>query len=353
MLDQADFIARYDKYDALGVVAALPAQLHQPYVVEGLDQLGGVKQVVLVGMGGSALAAEFVKTWLSSRLTVSIEIVRDYDLPAFVGPSTLVIASSYSGNTEETLAALEVAEARGAMVVAMASGGQLLEEARGQGRLHVGLVPDGHPHFDLPPGLQPRMAVLYGVKALAVLLEGVGLARGLVAELEAAASWMQGQMADWAPGRPIYQNPAKRMAEQVVGHPVVVYAGPTLAPMAMKWKIGFNENAKNLAFFNVFSELNHNEFMGWAHPKRVTHKVIELRSGLDHPQIKKRFEITNRLLSDRFAPIQVQAAGETRLQQLLWTLVLGDYVTVYVAILNHTDPTPVGLVERLKDELAS
>ena len=157
MLDEADFISRYDKEDVLGVLSRLPEQLKYEFGEPvDLDKLGKPKNIVLAGMGGSAQPGEFIKTWLGDRLSVPFVIVRDYALPGFVGPDTLVIASSYSGNTEETLEALRHAEKAGAKVFVQASGGKLLEAAKA----------GGHPYFQLPSDFQPRMAVLYAVKAM-------------------------------------------------------------------------------------------------------------------------------------------------------------------------------------------
>lgn len=343
MLDQQDFIDRYDKHDALGIIAELPGQLQHDFPVPaGLESLTGVTSLVLTGMGGSAQSAEFIKTWLGDRLPVPLVIVRDYSLPAFVGPDTLVIAASYSGNTEETLAALSDAEAKKARIVVVAAGGRLLEAAKTR----------KYPHFVLPGGLQPRFAVLYAVRALAMVIQTLGLVPHVTDELAASGAWLEGELGAWAPNVPTADNPAKQIAGALVGHAAVVYAGPTLAFAAMKWKIAFNENAKNIAFYNYFPEMNHNEFIGWQFPERSGLKVIELRSDLDNAQIAKRFDITNRLLSASFAPTQVQAGGETKLQQLVWAIGLGEYVATYLAFLNGTDPTPVGMVEKLKGELA-
>jgi glucose/mannose-6-phosphate isomerase len=341
MLDEADVIARYDKEDALKVIAGLPEQLRRDYAeTPGLPRREDISCIVLAGMGGSAQPGEFIKTWLGDRLPVPFVIVRDYALPAFVGPDTLVVASSYSGNTEETIAALAEAEKRGAKIVVSAAGGKLLETARAKGL----------PHFELPNALQPRMAVLYAVRAMVTLLERLGLVEGALDDMAAAGTWLAGQM-KWGADVPAASNPAKQIAGELVGHPVVVYAGPVLGFAAMKWKIAFNENAKNIAFYNYFPELNHNEFIGWGHPERSGLKVIELRSDLDHERVQKRFDVTNRLRSDIFAPIEVQAEGKTRLEQLVWTIALGEYTATYLAILNKVDPTPVDLVERFKKEL--
>lgn len=342
MLDLADTISRYDKHDILGVIAGQPQQLRQEYKYDGIAELAGANSIVLAGMGGSALAGEFIKHWLSDRLPVPFEIVRGYELPAYVGKDTLVVVSSYSGNTEETISCLHDAQKRAAKVVVMSAGGALIEAATAQ---HL-------PALDVPGGLQPRLAVLYGVKALAGLLEELGLARGLVKELEAVATWSEGEIKGWGAAVPTAENSAKQLAEAFLGHPIVVYAGPTLALPAMKWKIDANENAKNLAFYYNWPEFNHNEFLGWAHPARAGLRVVELQSSLDHPQIAKRFEVSNRLLSGTMPePIIITAVGETRLEQMVWTILLGDYAMAYLAFLNQVDPTPVPMIEKLKGEL--
>ncbi len=343
MLDQADVISRYDQHDILGVIAGQPNQLRQKYSTSGLSKLKTPSTIVVAGMGGSALAAEFIKHWLSDRLPVPLVIVRGYELPAFVDRTTLVIASSYSGNTEETIACLEEAKARSAQRVVMTNGGSLLEHAKA----------DKLPLFEIPGGLQPRLTVLYGAKALATLMESLGLVTDLAKDLTEAADWVEGQLGPWTAATPTAENPAKQLAEALHGHPIVVYGGPVLAFPAMKWKIDANENAKQLAFYNYLPEFNHNEFLGWGHPEKSNLRVVELQSTLDHPQIQKRFSVSNRLLAGAMPdPIVVNAQGKTKLEQMLWTLLLGDYTSAYLAFINQIDPTPVPLIEKLKHELA-
>jgi glucose/mannose-6-phosphate isomerase len=342
VLDHADYIARFDKQDVLGVVGNLTKQLAAHYDQPELNDVHGVRSIVLAGMGGSALAGEFIKTWLGDRLPLPFVIVRDYTLPGFVDDTTLVIVSSYSGNTEETLVALSEAESRGAKIVVATSGGALAKRAQAK----------SYPLYLTPHGFQPRMAVFYGVRLLAQLFEGLGLLDGLIDELEAVAKWAPSRVVGMRKDVPTIENIAKQIAVDIQGHPIVVYAGPSLAFAAMKWKIGLNENAKNIAFYNHFPELNHNEFIGWKLPESNGMKVIELRSDLDSLQIIKRFDISNRLLAHSFAPIEVMALGDSRLEQLVWIIILGEYVATYLAIVNGVDPFPVNLVEELKKELA-
>ena len=339
MLDDANYIAQFDRSNALAIIAGQADQLRQQYEFD-VPKVENLQRIVLAGMGGSALAAEFIRSWLSDRLPLPIEIVRDYDLPKYVDDSTLVIVSSYSGNTEESLSALEQAKERGSAIIIMSSGGKLAE------------VGEEYPFIQIPSGLQPRLAVLFGAKAIATLLEELELVDGITQELEAGAEWLLDEVSNFVAAVPEENNIAKQIAKQVVGHPTVIYGGPVLGMVAMKWKIDFNENSKNLAFWYQLPEFNHNEFNGWQIPKDNSMRVIQLHSSLDHPRIAKRYKVSNRLLSGSMpAPVIVEAHGQTKLQQMLWTLLLGDFVSAYLAFLNQIDPTPVDLIEKLKKEL--
>lgn len=339
MLDDTNLLAQFDRSNGVAVVAGQAEQLRQQYEFDA-PVLDGIQNVVLAGMGGSALAAEFIKSWLGDRLEMPFEIVRGYDIPKYVGKNTLLILSSYSGNTEETISCFTQAKNSSAAIVVMSSGGKLAEGA------------DEYSYLQIPGGCQPRLAVLYGVKALASLFEQMGLIDGVIDDLETNAEWLLSEVENFTSNIKEANNPAKQIAKQLTGHPVVVYGGPTLEMVAMKWKIDINENGKHIAFWNRLPEFNHNEFIGWHNPKDNNFRVIELTSSLDNDRIEKRFEVSNRLLSGKMpAPIVVEAHGETKLQQMLWTLLLGDFVSVYLAVLNQTDPIPVELIEKLKKEL--
>ncbi|MBW3538366.1 bifunctional phosphoglucose/phosphomannose isomerase [Candidatus Parcubacteria bacterium] len=334
---------RLDKGNALGIIAGQPGQLKQGFDCDLQDEKREIQNIVVAGMGGSALGAEFLRSWAGDRLPLPLVITRDYALPAFVNAKSLVIVSSYSGNTEEALSALEAAKTSGARIAVMSSGGRLKELA----------LEGGYPFLEVPGGFQPRLAVLFGTKAIAVILEKLGLLQGVTRELEAAADWITPKLSGWTLEVPTADNQAKQIAMAVRGCPAVIYGGPVLAMPARKWKIDFNENAKNVAFWYELPEFNHNEFTGWLNPKEKHLKVIQLHSSLDHPQIAKRFEVSNRLLSGHMPdPIIVQAEGGTHLQQMLWALLLGDFTSAYLAFLNGLDPTPVDLIEKLKKELA-
>ncbi|HEX9153532.1 MAG TPA: SIS domain-containing protein, partial [Candidatus Saccharimonadales bacterium] len=285
----------------------------------------------------------FLGSW--PGVAVPFEITRNYDIPAYVNENTLFISSSHSGNTEETLSALDEAEAKGAQIVVIASGGKLLERAEQA----------GYPLYRIPGGIQPRMCSFFFLSAFMQIMEPIGLVpQGSLNELRAAANWLSGETASWLADVPTTANPAKQLAQELMGKSVVVYSGPKLFAAANKWKICMNENAKNVAWCNQLPEFNHNEFIGWSsHPTDKPYAVIDLRSTLEHPRVQKRFEVTERLLSGkRPAPEVVEVKGDTLIQQLLWASNMGDFVSLYLALLNGLNPTPVDLVENFKVALS-
>lgn len=346
ILDNVNVIAQRDPEGALEVIAnqykqaAFDAKVQSP---EHDDR--AISSVVVTGMGGSALAALIVKVLLNKELSIPFDIIRGYDLPAYVNRNTLVIASSYSGNTEETLSALEQAETKEAQVAILASGGKLIDIA----------TRDDIAHVLLPSGAQPRMAMIYNLRGLFALLEAFGVVEDKwLKELEQLSGWLEDETSHWTPNIPTNDNYAKQLALQVIGKTPVFYGSPLTAPLAYKWKISWNETAKNIAFWNEFPEFNHNEFMGWvSHPVEKPFAVVDILSPLDKPRVRQRFELTDRLLSGlRPHAYTLELKGETLLAQLLWGAILADFASTYAAILNQVDPTPVVLIEKLKKELA-
>jgi len=342
MLDDLKYIHQKDREDAIGVAERQCSQLTTEFDVSDVHS-ANILNVVYAGMGGSAIPALLVKSW--PTLTVPLEIVRDYDLPFYVGAQTLCIVASYSGNTEETISALAQAEAKGAQIIVIASGGKLEQLAKDK----------GHPFLKIPKAEQPRYAVFSMFRATVDILAKAGLvqAEDLPGQFEAAATHVTEASKAWRPEVPIKDNPAKQLAQELMGKSVVIYASTSLFAAAYKWKIDCNENAKQVAWCSQLPEFNHNEFIGWSEqPRQKPYAVVDLRSNLDHPRTQKRFEVSERLLSGmRPAPHVVAVQGSTRLEQLIWAVTFGDFVTLYLAFLNGLDPAPVDLVEKFKVEL--
>lgn len=345
MLDDLKYIHEKDAQDALGIASKQPDQLLHAFELGAWDpKAKSFDNIVYAGMGGSALAASLSLSW--PGYTVPFEISRQYSIPGYVSERTLFIAASYSGNTEETLSALSEAEAKKATIVIIAGGGALQKIAREK----------GYTFLLMPKAEQPRYAVLYNLRALYQLLCGTGLMAEEVEVdlLQKTATFLGNNIQELIPTVPTKDNYAKKLAQEVMGKSAVVYSGPFLSPAAYKWKISFNENAKNVAWQGTLPEFSHNEFIGWSsHPSNKPYAIIDLQSTYEHPQIKKRFEISARLLSGkRPYPNDVQALGNNKLEQLLWTVILGDFTTIYLGLLNGVNPTPVDLVEKMKKELA-
>jgi glucose/mannose-6-phosphate isomerase len=212
---------------------------------------------------------------------------------------------------------------------------------------------NNHTLLDLPEDFQPRLAVLGGLKALACLFEDMKLVSSvdLRGQLINVADFLDKVKFDMSPDKE-EGNLAKEIAVKMAGKVGVIYSGSRLGSAAYKWKIDINENGKQLCFYNTYPELNHNEFQGWMFPEKKEIVSVQLESSLENKQMQKRMDITKKILKEHgFDPIIVQAKGETEIEQLLYTILLGDYVSAYVGILNGINPTPVELVEKLKKEL--
>ena len=225
MLDDLKVIHERDVQDALGIAEKQWQQLEHSFEIEGENTANHVANIVVGGMGGSALAALIATVWPS--FSEPFEICRNYEIPGYVGADTLFVASSYSGNTEETLAALAEAESKKAQIAVISSGGKLAETAKDK----------GYPLVLLPSGFQPRFAALYNLKALLTILDSFGVTEGRAKELTEHSGFLKTAVKEWEPTVPTSKNYAKQLALELIGKSVVVYSGPKLFPAAYKWKI--------------------------------------------------------------------------------------------------------------------
>jgi glucose/mannose-6-phosphate isomerase len=344
VLDDLNYINQVDTSDALGFAAKQPEQLlYQFGISKESLQNSPIKNVVFSGMGGSSLVAELVTTW--PKLPVPFVISKGYEIPEWMNENTLFICASYSGNTEETLESLDAAIEKNAQIVIITHGGKLLERAEA----------GGFTAAQLPQCPQPRTGIFYAYRAVVEIFVATGLANETaIAELESVVENLVNATTSWKENVVTTNNYAKQLALEMEGKTPIIYGGSLTYPAAYKWKIDVNENAKNTAWCNQLPEFNHNEFIGWdSHPVEKPFAVIDLLSSFEHERILKRFEVTDRLLSGkRPKSINIEAQGKTVLEQLLYLVLLGDFATTYLAILNNVDPTPVDLVERFKKELS-
>ena len=347
MLDDVNVLKQRDPQGALAVAANLWKQATYDAVIEDPENDGrDIKNIVVVGMGGSALAADVSKVLLENYLSVPLDVIKGYDLPKYVQHDTLVIASSHSGDTEETVACLQEALKRvdSPQVVVVATGGRLVDIAREHSITRI----------VFPHDTQPRMGMIYNLRCLLKILVHFKLiAAACYDDVAESSKWLERESDAWSKEMPIERNYAKQLALIAVGKTPVFYSGSLMAPVAYKWKISWNENAKNLAFWNYYPEFNHNEFMGWAsHPIEKPFVIFDLVSDLENPQILRRFELSDKLLSGlRPKANTVHMSGDSLIKQYLWGCILADFVSIYVGILNGVNPTQVDLIEKFKKEL--
>jgi len=348
-LDAPAQFARNDPQGMLRRIAELPHQCEDGWQrIENLtlpEQYREVDHVVVVGMGGSAIGADLVRTLVAGDCPVPIIVHRDYGLPAFVGSRSLIIASSHSGNTEETLAGFEEALQRGASVAAITTGGELARRIRDRAL----------PLYSYDYPVQPRAAMGYSLIGLLGIMQRLGFVSDKSADVAEAVTVMKQWQSEIKETVAPDDNPAKSLASRLYQRLPVVYGAEHLSQVARRWKTQLNENAKSWAEFDALPELNHNTVTGYGLPSSLSSlaHVILLTSDSNHPRVRFRFEITQGLLDEHgIAWDKVEARGRSPLAQLLSTVHFGDYVSYYLAMLYDVDPWSVGSIQSVKQQLS-
>jgi len=346
-LDDLSFLARLDRGGLLLALEGFPEQCAHALELEeepplSPSQGSGFERLIIVGMGGSGIAGELLASSLAADLPMPVSVHHGYDLPA-IGPEALVIALSYSGDTEETLSAVRQALQAQARVVCLSSGGELERLSREHNL----------PFIKVPSGLQPRAALGYLLLPVLSLLDRLGYCR-LRAELQGLPQALRGLRERWRADSPEEGNRAKQLARWLYRKiPLIYGVEGTTAAVALRWKTQINENCKQPAFWNAVPELCHNEIVGFEGAGLLPNaRVLFLRSSFDHPRNRARIEILKELLAARgVEQEEVFAEGEGRLAQLFSLIYLGDFVSFYLAMLNGVDPSPVALIAELKRRL--
>ena len=347
-LDDPAALRRIDPDDMLGAVATIPRQLAQARRVASAVTLAerhrDVDAVAVLAMGGSAIGAELVAGAVGDRLRVPLIVHRDYGLPAGIGPRTLVVAASHSGETAETLAGFDAARERDLPLVAITTGGSLASRA----------TEAEAPLLQYRQGGQPRAAIGFGVGLVHDLLVRAGLLAEPDPLPEVVAS-LEGLLERLGPSVPTEANPAKELAWAMFGRVPVIYGHGPMAAVAHRWKTQMNENAKGWAAWEAMPEANHNAIEGSLNPRELSDAlyVVELRDPDEPPAIAERYRVVEELLGERATNrSRIVAEGPSRLARVLGACTYGDLVSVYLAILYQTDPTPVTLLAMLKQRLA-
>jgi glucose/mannose-6-phosphate isomerase len=352
MNDKADFerLGRLvDPSGMLELAREFPAHMEDAWRIgrsfAGDIPTGDYGQVVVCGMGGSAIGGDMLRSFFGDRLTAPLISVRGYRVPAHVGASSLVLISSYSGNTGETLSAYDDLRGRGATVLAISSGGKLKDRC----------LEDGAPFCVIPGGMPPRAAIAYSFVPMLHILRAAGVARFEDSEFEEALATAKKLAVDYGPDK--VDNPAMVLAKALEGNlPYVCSGSGLMRAVARRWACQFNENSKSPAHFADFPELNHNEIVGWRDGgagdlyRRVV--VLSLEDLDDHEMTRRQTEI-GLGIEARFAAGVRRFAAEKggRLSRMVSRLMLGDFASIYLAYLYGVDPTPVDNIDFLKKKL--
>lgn len=341
-----DAVLKVDSTDQVGVILELHRQLRAGlnlFTEAKLDSLDHVRNVVIAGMGGSGIGGQLALAVIADRVAKPVVTVSGYELPAWVGVDTLVITPSYSGETEETLQCFEQAKVRSAMRVAVTTGGTLAELA----------LRDGVPLIELPPGFQPRASVGYGTVAMLELLSCAGCAPSSRSEIVSAANLLEQLSSDWGP-ESSEDSLAKALAWRLHNTTPIVIGAELTQSVAYRWKCQFAENAKTPAFSATLPELDHNDLVAWTGAEEFSNfGVVFLADTGLHARVRKRFELTADFISARAGSVDMVAPqGESRVERLFSLVLLGDLVSLYLAVLRGVDPIAIDPIEELKAELA-
>ena len=347
VIESVEKIRQADPGNMLDRIKDLATQVRDAWKIAQAAKIppayADVRNITVTGMGGSAIGGDLAAALMSGELKIPMTVHRDYGLPAYVGRDSLVIASSYSGNTEETLSAFDEAQKRGAKVLVLTTGGKISELAKGA----------NYPVVTFSYKAQPRAALGYSLALVLGCLSRMGFVRDLARDVDVA-------LADLAKlEERVHEgartNDAKKMAAELFGRIIVAYGAGVMGVMARRVKGQWNENAKNWSAFDVMSELNHNAVVGFPHPPiaRDALTVLLLRSDRDNPRHKIRFDVTAELLDRAGVPHKtLKFDGQSMLSEVLQMTMFTDYVSFYLALLNGADPSEVKSIDYLKDRLA-
>jgi len=346
VLDQLEKIKRIDKRNMLGHCVKTHEYCEDAVRLAKQVSLSYRKpqRILVTGMGGSAIGGEILRDWLLNELPIPIEVCRDYILPAHVNKETLVFAISCSGNTEETLSAFVDAVKRGCMIITITSGGHLLSFSK---ELQV-------PHLTIPSGLPPRATLPYLFFPLPILMEKLGILQSKEKEIQETVRVVKSLSRENSPETPVKNNQSKKLALELNETIPVVYGFREYAAVAHRLKMQFNENSKVPCKREVFPELNHNEVVGWEASETLTKcfSILLIRDRNEPPEIKNRIDTTNSLALNKAKKVlEIYARGESKLARMFSVLHVGDFASVYLAILHNTDPTPVETINKIKEEM--
>lgn len=341
-LDDPKTIKKYDASGMLKIIESFSEQCVEAASIGNRFQVpdpfkSNYKNIVFTGLGGSAIGADIIKSYVADEAAIPFFVNRNYALPKFVNSQSLVVTSSYSGNTEETLSAYKDARSKKARIIAITSGGELEKLAKA----------DGFPVVKIPGGLPPRCALGYSFFPALILLSKIGLIKDKTEEINETIKAIKNLSE---------KNSSKDIAVNLYQkYPIIYSSQDHFDCVATRWRGQLAENSKTLSSTHVIPEMNHNEIVGWENPKKILKDfaVVMLRDSGDSARISRRMDIIKKIISgQKINVIEVRSSGKALLSRMFSLIYMGDFVSFYLAILNKCDPTPVESIAYLKEELA-
>lgn len=341
-------LKKYDRQDMFSVLFDFPVQVCDAVDIAGNVKIKGnyrgIKNIIINGLGGSAIGGDILRSYTAGEIKIPVSVNRNYTLPAYADRNTLAILASYSGNTEETVTAFRDALKKGCRIICVTSGGAVEKMAK-KNKTDI---------IKIPGGLQPRCALGYSFFSLLVLFTKLGLIKDKADEINDVIINLEQSLSEYI--NPSFENnEALRIAAALKGRlPLVYSSADVLDAVNLRWRGQISENAKILAYGNLYPEMNHNELVGWKLNEDILKKtaVIFLNDRDDNERIKLRMKITEKVYR-KYSGLVMDLSSDcrTRLGRMFDLIFLGDWVSYYLSILNEVDPTPVEAISRLKKEL--
>jgi len=350
MLDDIESMKKLDKSNMLKVLEEFPDQIIKTVgIVENSDlpNLYKIDDIIISGMGASAISGDIIQTLFRDKFEIPIYVNRYYDLPKWANKNTLLISQSYSGNTEETLSAFKHAYQKHCKIISISSGGKLEEYC----------LKRQIPLIKIPSGYQPRSAIAYNLFSTLLILKKVGLLQkdidSMIDESIDITKELNNKIKKEVPKE---NNIAKKIAEQINNTIPQIYGWDIYMPIARRWSTQFNENAKMISKYDEVPECNHNDIVGWSVDSEISKKfscIIFRDESIESVYIKTRLKFMKKLYDDMASnSIEIHVRGKKRLSKMLYSMYLGDYISIYLAFLRKVDPTPVVAIEELKNVLS-
>lgn len=351
ILDDLKKIEALDGQDMLGIEERFVEQLVAAQEIVRTADYKNLKNetfkgIAILGMGGSGVSGDIIKNLVAGSCEIAVEVIKDYELPAFIKLGWLVVAISYSGNTEETLKAVETAFERNCEVMCISSGGRLMEIAANKNKCFI----------KMPGGFLPRGASGYLFFSTFLSLNEIGAISVDKADIDESLRLLKEKTVIYKRESAVSDNPAKKLALALEGFMPVIYGvAGFLSAIAYRWKCEINENSKCPCFWAEFPELNHNETVGWENLREITQKfaLVVFKDATSSERIRVRIDTTSKLIEKNLGKIiEIPVEGRSKLAKALSTMYLGDIASVYLAFLYNTDPSPIDRIFALKAELA-